>query len=60
MIARPLLPVPAFGQAGPCRQGNAAKALDFLTPAYGWFTEGFETADLRAARQLIDTLRAAT
>ena len=35
-------------------QGRHADALAFLTPAYRWFTEGFDTADLLAAKQLID------
>jgi predicted ATPase len=32
-------------------------ALNLLQPLYGAFTEGFETADLIAARRLIDGLR---
>jgi hypothetical protein len=28
-------------------QGERRKALDLLTPVYGWFTEGFDTADLK-------------
>jgi hypothetical protein len=27
-----------------------AEAHDLLAPIYGWFTEGFDTADLKAAR----------
>jgi adenylate cyclase len=27
-----------------------------LAEVYGWFTEGFDTADLREARALLDTL----
>jgi len=28
-----------------------------MTPIYGWFTEGFDTPDLMAARALLDELR---
>jgi hypothetical protein len=27
-----------------------------LAPVYGWFTEGFDTADLKEAKALLDTL----
>ncbi|MCZ6861711.1 MAG: hypothetical protein O7I42_15790, partial [Alphaproteobacteria bacterium] len=37
-------------------QGKRSEAHDLLAPVYGWFTEGFETADLRAAKQLLDEL----
>ena len=37
--------------------GRRDAALDLLAPIYGWFTEGFETHDLRAARSLLDDLR---
>jgi predicted ATPase len=29
---------------------------DLLAPVYGWFTEGFETADLKEANVLLDQL----
>src|SRR4029450_8712840 len=38
-------------------QGESQKARDLLAPLYGWFTEGFETQDLRDARALLDELR---
>jgi predicted ATPase len=38
-------------------QGRRAEAHDLLTPAYGWFTEGFDTADLKDAKALLDELR---
>jgi predicted ATPase len=38
------------------RQGRRAEARDLLEPAYAWFTEGFDTADLRDARELVETL----
>ncbi len=37
-------------------QGRRAEARDLLAPVYGWFTEGFDTADLRAAKALLDEL----
>jgi predicted ATPase len=37
-------------------QGERHKAQDLLAPAYGWFTEGFETADLKDAKALLDEL----
>jgi DNA-binding response OmpR family regulator len=32
------------------------EALLLLAPIYGWFTEGFDTADLRGAKALLDEL----
>ena len=40
------------------RQGERAAARNVLAPVYHWFTEGFDTADLRDARALLDMLRA--
>jgi predicted ATPase len=37
-------------------QGRHAEAHDLLAPVYGWFTEGFDTADLKGARALLDEL----
>jgi class 3 adenylate cyclase/predicted ATPase len=37
-------------------QGKVAKARDLLAPVYGWFTEGFDTADLQDAKALLDEL----
>jgi class 3 adenylate cyclase/predicted ATPase len=37
-------------------QGRRAEARDLLAPVYGWFTEGFDTADLREAKALLDDL----
>jgi predicted ATPase len=37
-------------------QGERAEARDLLAPVYGWFTEGFETADLKDAKALLDEL----
>jgi predicted ATPase len=35
-------------------QGRNGKATDLLAPVYGWFTEGFATPDLQAAKELLD------
>jgi predicted ATPase len=37
-------------------QGRRAEARDLLTPVYGWFTEGFDTPDLREAKALLEML----
>jgi DNA-binding winged helix-turn-helix (wHTH) protein/tetratricopeptide (TPR) repeat protein len=37
-------------------QGNVAEARALISDVYGWFTEGFDTPDLRDARALIETL----
>ena len=37
-------------------QGQRAKARELLVPVYGWFTEGFDTADLKNAKALLDAL----
>ena len=37
-------------------QGRRAEARDLLAPVYGWFTEGFDTADLKDAKGLLDEL----
>jgi predicted ATPase len=37
-------------------QGERRKGHDLLTPVYGWFSEGFDTADLKDARALLDQL----
>ena len=38
------------------QQGKLAEARELLAPVYGWFTEGFETADLQEAKALLDAL----
>jgi predicted ATPase len=38
------------------RQGKKAEARDSLAEIYGWFTEGFDTADLKQAKLLLDEL----
>jgi predicted ATPase len=39
------------------QQGKRAEAHQLLAPVYGWFTEGFDTADLRDAKVLLDELQ---
>jgi predicted ATPase len=39
-------------------QGPCAAARALLAPIYGWFTEGFDTADLQEAKALLEELRA--
>ena len=36
------------------RQGKRAEALELLAQIYGWFTEGFDTADLQEAKALLE------
>jgi predicted ATPase len=37
-------------------QGKAQQARELLAPVYGWFTEGFDTRDLKEAKALLDEL----
>ena len=39
-------------------QGKTTEARDLLAPVYGWFTEGFDTADLKEAKALLQELDA--
>ena len=38
------------------QQGKRAEAHELLAPIYGWFTEGFDTADLQEAKALLEAL----
>jgi predicted ATPase len=38
-------------------QGKQDEARDLLAPVYSWFTEGFDTLDLKEAKALLDELR---
>ena len=40
------------------KQGRGDEARELLAPVYNWFTEGFDTADLRDAKALLDQLGA--
>ena len=37
-------------------QGKVQQARELLAPVYGWFTEGFDTRDLKEAKALLDAL----
>jgi hypothetical protein len=37
-------------------QGKRAEARDLLAPGYNWFTEGFDTLDLKEAKALLEEL----
>ena len=39
-------------------QGKRDDARELLAPVYGWFTEGFDTLDLKEAKALLDELHA--
>ena len=39
-------------------QGKRDEARELLAPVYGWFTEGFDTLDLKEAKALLDDLGA--
>jgi predicted ATPase len=39
-------------------RGKRDEARDLLAPVYGWFTEGFDTPDLKQAKALLDELAA--
>ncbi len=38
------------------QQGKRAEARELLAPVYDWFTEGFDTADLKDAKAILDGL----
>jgi predicted ATPase len=39
-------------------EGKRQQAHDLLAPVYGWFTEGFDTLDLKEAKSLLEQLNA--
>jgi predicted ATPase len=39
-------------------QGKVRQARELLAPVYGWFTEGFDTLDLKEAKALLEELAA--
>jgi predicted ATPase len=48
---------PSDSLARLCRdQGKPRQARELLAPVYGWFTEGFDTPDLKEAKVLLDEL----
>jgi predicted ATPase len=42
------------------QQGKLTEAREMLAEVHGWFTEGFDTADLKAAKMLLDEMGAGT
>ena len=49
----------AMSLARLCRdQGKAQEARELLAPVYGWFTEGFDTRDLKEAKASLGELAA--
>ncbi len=38
------------------KQGNTEEARQMLAEIYGWFTKGFDTADLKEAKALLEGL----
>ena len=47
----------AMSMARLWRDQGKRLARDLLAPVYGWFTEGFDTLDLREAKALLEQLR---
>ena len=43
---------------GSAIRGNGTRLASLLAPVYGWFTEGFDTLDLKEAKKLLDELAA--
>ena len=39
-------------------QGRVGEVRELLVPVYGWFTEGFDTRDLKDAKSLLNELTA--
>jgi predicted ATPase len=37
-------------------QGKSQQARELLAPIYGWFTQGFDTLDLKEAKALLEEL----
>ena len=51
-------PFPGNGDRGSKRHGSTALgAVELLPPVYGWFTEGFDTRDLKKAKGHGETYR---
>jgi predicted ATPase len=53
---------PPWSRIAPCppraasRRAKRDAARDLLAPVYGWFTQGFDTLDLKEAKALLDEL----
>ena len=49
-------PEPVGSRSGAWWATAPREARDLLAPVYGWFTEGFDTLDLKEAKALLDIL----
>ena len=49
-------PAATFGFLKDADAGRRDEARELLAPVYSWFTEGFDTLDLKQARALLDEL----
>jgi predicted ATPase len=49
-------PAPSTNARATIRYGKPDTARALLAPIYGWFTEGFDTADLQEAKALLEEL----
>jgi predicted ATPase len=47
-----------LGKGQTCDQGRVQQARELLAPVYGWFTEGFDTRDLKEAKARLEQLSA--
>jgi predicted ATPase len=45
-----------MSMAASCDRGNPQQARELLAPVYEWFTEGFDTRDLKEAKALFKDL----
>jgi hypothetical protein len=49
--------IPRAFRASAANSTQCATRLQLLAPVYGWFTEGFDTLDLKEAKKLLDELQ---
>ena len=57
-ISTATLPTAVTFSAAVNNQGKREQACELLAPVYGWFTEGFDTRDLKEAEALLNELAA--
>jgi predicted ATPase len=50
------MPAPCLQRPRRIDPGKQDEARNLLAPVYGWFTEGFDTRDLKEAKWLLDEL----
>ena len=51
-----LLPLQRASPSSGATKSKPQQARDLLAPVYGWFTEGFDTRDLKEAKALLEEL----